>query len=266
MRPPSTSVVIAAELARDADQEARDPVRADEPPARRQHAAAAVGREDHVGREQGEQRRRVGRGECVHEAVEQPFMLIRWHLDSRPFASNPRARAVHQLPYGVRAPLEDARDLRVLRVEDVAKQKGRTLHRREAFEQEQQGDRQVGRELGGVVRRRRTRRRQCRVGGDRLRQPGARVGGALGLQSPQAVHREPGHHGDQPRFGCAHHVLIGELPTQESLLHHVLGFMDVAQHPIGEAKQPRPISVDAVIVADEVGRRFGVECSSSHTN
>jgi hypothetical protein len=55
------------------------------------------------------------------------------------------------------------------------------------------------------------------------------------------------------------------VPAQIRLLHDVLGFVDVAQHPIGEAEQPRPMIDDAAILADGVVRRFSIECSSGHT-
>jgi hypothetical protein len=128
--------VSPAELARDADQEARDAVRAEHQPARCPRPAATVAGEHHVGREQGQQRRRIVRGERVDEAADDPFMLARRGDDARPFAPNPRTRAVHQLAHGIGAPFEDACDLGVLRIENVAQQKGRALLRRESLEQD----------------------------------------------------------------------------------------------------------------------------------
>ncbi len=73
----------------------------------------------------------------------------------------------------------------------------------------------------------------------RLGQPRADVGLAPAPRRFELVEAEPGHRAAQERLGLAHRAAVGPHPADEGLLHHVLGIGDRAEHPVGDADQPR---------------------------
>ena len=149
---------------------------------------------------------------------------------------------MHHLPHGVRPPLEDTPDLLVVRAEHVPQQKRGALLGRQALQQYQQRDGQVGCELRSTVRRWRCGRhhgRERRIRRDRFGQPRPRVCRSRRAQSAKPVDREATDHRDEPRFHGLNGLLMGLLPAKIRLLNDVLGLIHVAQHAISEPEETR---------------------------
>ena len=75
------------------------------------------------------------------------------------------------------------------------------------------------------------------VGRDRLRQPLADVRLAAGLPAAEAIDREVRHDANEVGPRLADVGPVGALPAQPRLLDHVLGVGDLADDPIGDARE-----------------------------
>jgi hypothetical protein len=124
---------------------------------------------------------------------------------------------------------DDAGELVVGVVEDLAQEEGRAFDGRELLEQVQELERErVGR-LGVPGRL---------VLDERLGQPLARVHLAPHTGRAELVDREPGRHGREVglrRLGLD----VGRVVAQERLLHDVLGLRDRTEHAVGDREQVR---------------------------
>lgn len=154
--------------------------------------------------------------------------------EARPLVAQLHLGAADQLAAGCLALADRAGDVRVVGVEHLAQQEGRTRLGGQTFQQHQEGHRQIVGPLGQLLR-----------GGGRLRQfglrqPDAGVVLALDLGHAQPVDRQSRGDGDQPGLGVVDAAAVGLMPTQPGVLHHILGFRDRAEHPIGDAVQARP--------------------------
>jgi hypothetical protein len=126
--------------------------------------------------------------------------------EKRGRASRTCSRA--RLAHGGLGAVQGPGDVAVILLEDVVQQEDRPLQRREPFQRQQKGDRDV---LGPFDRILGERLDQ------RLRKPGAAIGGALGLGLAQAVDAKPRGRPDQPGGGIAD-PLPGPGPAQPGIL------------------------------------------------
>jgi len=55
----------------------------------------------------------------------------------------------------------------------------------------------------------------------------------------QAIDGAAGGGGHQPGFGVLDVLLVGAMPAQPDILHHVLGLVRGAEHAVGHAEQAR---------------------------
>jgi hypothetical protein len=67
---------------------------------------------------------------------------------------------------------------------------------------------------------------------------------ALDLRGAQPVDRKARDDGDQPGFGTAQGGLVGLVPAQPGVLHHLFGFRDGAEHAVGDALQAAAVAVE----------------------
>jgi hypothetical protein len=111
--------------------------------------------------------------------------------------------------------VDDARDPRIVEVEDVAEQEDGPLDRIEPLERCQQRQAQLlrlGHHHGRIELR-----------DQRLGQPGPDVLDPPALRQVQAVDREPRDYRRQERGRRAHLRAVRLVPARKRLLHHVLG-------------------------------------------
>ena len=115
-------------------------------------------------------------------------------------------------------------------------QEHRPLHRRKAFEQDQEGQREL---LGGLGVRRRVGGEVVAGAEQRLGQPRPDVGLPPHARGTQVVDGQPGGDRGQVGLGRVDLLRAGAVGAQERLLHDVLGLADAADHAVGDGEQQR---------------------------
>jgi hypothetical protein len=217
-------------LGRERHEEACDPVGAHDRIERRGLPAAAIGDRDGICAQQSGQTRYIAAGDGLAERGQKPCMMIRCRGGGLACIAHRAAGPRRQLPARNLSPVEHRSDIRERLVEDVVKQEGGALQRRQPVQRQQQGERQVVSQF-----RRRVRRKALRIE-HRFRQPGADIDFALRPGALERVETQPRHNGDKERFGIVNILRAGEADV--GILHHVLGIAAAAEHAVGKPKQP----------------------------
>jgi hypothetical protein len=119
-------------------------------------------------------------------------------------------------------------DLEAL-AEDIVKQKGRALQRRQPFQRQHQRQ-------GDILHR--------LILHQRIGQPRAGVGLAPHPRGFQMIEAQPRDDPPQKGAGHRHAVAVRSGPAQEGLLHHILGIAERAEHAVGGAHQHGPMRIE----------------------
>jgi hypothetical protein len=156
---------------------------------------------------------------------------------------------------------EDRRDPIVGFVERLVQDVGGPLLGREAFEQDEEGERDLLAPLDDLGRRR------FEVGGrHRFRQPRPDVSLARGAGGLQAIEAEAGDDGGQVRLGRGDAAGGRLVDTQIGVLDGVLRLAGTPQEPVGDGEEVGAERLESPrIGADQTGRRGIVGRVALHT-
>ena len=145
-------------------------------------------------------------------------------IETRPRGADMAARAAGELAACRRIAVDGRGDLIEADAENVVKQKGGALQRRQALQRQHQRQRHV---VDLVLRRL----------DHRLRQPRPDIGLAPMPCRFQLIEAKPGHDAAQIGFRLTHSGAVGIEPAQKRFLDNVLGVGDRTQHPVGDANE-----------------------------
>ena len=147
-------------------------------------------------------------------------------IETRSRGADMAARTAGELAACRRIAIDRRGDLVEADAEDVVKQKGGALQRRQALQRQHQRQRHV---VDLVLRRL----------DHRLRQPWPDIGLTPMPRRFQLIEAKPGHDAAQIGFRLTHRGAVGIEPAQKRFLDNVLGVRDRTHHPVGDANEFR---------------------------
>jgi hypothetical protein len=157
-----------------------------------------------------------------------------------------RLCARDQFPARALLHLEGRRDLGIRRLEDVAQKIGRALLRCEPLEHEEERRGEGRRKLHVSLGIRFDERL------DRLGQPRTDIAYAGTMGGPEQIERAARAGGSEPRRLVLDRRPFGLRPTQERVLHRILGLRVRAEDAVGQAQElGSGLRKDALVVAPE---------------
>jgi len=184
----------------------------------------------------------------LHETGQQIAVRILGHREARALLLHARLRPVHQLTAARFRSVQHRRDVGIIVVEHLAHQERGAFIRRQALQHPHEGHRHLAGQFGGALRGALIQFHQ------RLGQPPADVGFALGFTCAQAVDGQACGDRDQPRLGRLQCRRLAAVPAQPGILHHVLRVGPRSQHAVGDRKQPGPHGGEGRFLAGAGGR------------
>ena len=173
----------------------------------------------------------VAAARCIEEGLRQfePALLI--DLKTRTLLAHMLARPCSKLAAGSGIALDCPGYLVEIQPEDIMQQEGRAFQWRKTLQRQHE-------RKGDIVIR--------FLFDNRIGNPRPEIGFALVATGFQKIKAQAGNSATQKGFRLAHFAAVGVHPSDERLLHHILGIGDRTQHAIGNADQFRAQRIEAV--------------------